>query len=76
MQDIGVTVAPDTYFGCNVFNEQVMRSSLPKKVYEAVMCTRRMGTPLPREAADVVAAAMKDWAVSHGCTHYTHRRKA
>ncbi|MBR6106938.1 MAG: glutamine synthetase III [Oscillospiraceae bacterium] len=72
MQTIENISAPDTYFGCNVFNEQVMRSTLPKKVYEAVMSTRRMGTPLPREAADVVAAAMKDWAVSHGCTHFTH----
>jgi len=72
MENIRVTSAPDTYFGCNVFNEQAMRSSLPKKVYEAVMRTKRMGTPLPREAADVVAAAMKDWAVARGCTHYTH----
>ncbi len=72
MHTFETTGAPDTYFGCNVFNEQVMRSTLPRKVYEAVMSTRRMGTPLPREAADVVAAAMKDWAVSHGCTHFTH----
>jgi len=64
--------APDTYFGCNVFNTEVMRSALPKKVYEAVMRTRTLGTPLPKDAADVVAAAMKDWAVSKGCTHYTH----
>ena len=66
------TAAPDTYFGCNVFNEQVMRNRLPKKVFEAVMCTRRMGTPLPRDAADIVANAMKDWAVEKGCTHFTH----
>ena len=72
MHEIGAMVSPDTYFGCNVFNESVMRSCLPKKVYEAVMCTKKMGTPLPRDAADVVAAAMKDWAVSKGCTHYTH----
>lgn len=49
-----------------------MQSCLPKKVFEAVMRTRTMGTPLPKDTADVVAAAMKDWAVSKGCTHYTH----
>ena len=63
---------PDEYFGCNVFNETVMRSRLPNKVFQAVMNTKRMGTPLPKEAADIVANAMKDWAVAKGCTHYTH----
>ena len=63
---------PDEYFGCNVFNETVMRSRLPNKVYQAVMNTKRLGTPLPKEAADIVANAMKDWAVAKGCTHYTH----
>ncbi|MCQ2417685.1 MAG: glutamine synthetase III [Oscillospiraceae bacterium] len=71
-QNSNPNVSPDSYFGCNVFNEKVMRDRLPKKVYEAVMCTRRMGTPLPRDAADVVANAMKDWAVEMGCTHFTH----
>ncbi len=64
--------SPDTYFGSNVFNARVMANCLPHKVFEAVMQTRTMGTPLPKEAADVVANAMKDWAVSKGCTHYTH----
>ena len=72
MQNIEKNASPDTYFGCNVFNENVMRNCLPKKVYEAVMATRRMGTPLPREAADAVANAMKEWAVANGCTHFTH----
>lgn len=66
------TPSPDTYFGCNVFNETVMRSCLPKKVFEAVMCTRKMGTPLPKDAADSVANAMREWAVANGCTHFTH----
>ncbi|MBQ5334425.1 MAG: glutamine synthetase III [Oscillospiraceae bacterium] len=65
-------VTPDAYFGSNVFNAHVMANYLPHKVFEAVMNTRTLGTPLPREAADVVANAMKDWAVSKGCTHYTH----
>ncbi|MDD5946264.1 MAG: glutamine synthetase III [Oscillospiraceae bacterium] len=66
------SATPDEYFGCNVFNESVMRSYLPRKVFEAVMRTKRMGTALPTDTADVVATAMKDWAVSKGCTHYTH----
>ena len=66
------TPSPDTYFGCNVFNETVMRNCLPKKVFEAVMCTRKMGTPLPKDAADSVANAMREWAVANGCTHFTH----
>ncbi len=72
MQNFEKNASPDTYFGCNVFNENVMRSCLPKKVFEAVMATRRMGTPLPRDAADSVANAMKEWAVANGCTHFTH----
>ncbi|MBP0970483.1 MAG: glutamine synthetase III, partial [Oscillospiraceae bacterium] len=72
MQNFEKNASPDTYFGCNVFNENVMRSCLPKKVFEAVMATRRMGTPLPRDAADAVANAMKEWAVANGCTHFTH----
>ncbi len=70
--DANNTSAPDAYFGCNVFNESVMRSCLPRKVFEAVMRTKRLGTALPKDTADVVASAMKDWAVSKGCTHYTH----
>lgn len=70
--ELTAAARPDAYFGCNVFNEQVMRGCLPRKVFEAVMNTKRMGTPLPKDTADVVASAMKDWAVSKGCTHYTH----
>ena len=72
MLNTQTTPSPDTYFGCNVFNETVMRNCLPKKVYEAVMCTRKMGTPLPKDAADSVANAMREWAVANGCTHFTH----
>ncbi len=64
--------APFENFGCNVFNAKVMRDCLPKKVYEAVMRTKTLGTPLPKDAADAVANAMKDWALSKGCTHFTH----
>ncbi len=60
------------YFGCNVFNDTVMRDRLPKNVYKSVQRTKQFGTALDPEVADVVANAMKDWAVEHGATHYTH----
>ncbi len=59
-------------FGEDVFNDTVMRDHLPKEVYEDLKRTIREGTELKRETADVVAAAMKDWAVEKGATHYTH----
>lgn len=60
------------FFACNVFNDQVMRERLPKNVYKSVQRTRQLGTPLNPEIADVVANAMKDWAIEKGATHYTH----
>lgn len=63
--------AGDT-FGRNVFNLQMMRKRLPKDVYEKLARTVREGTRLDPEIADVVANAMKDWAIGHGATHYTH----
>ena len=60
------------YFGCNVFNDVVMRDRLPKNVYKAVVQTKNFGTALDSTVADVVANAMKDWAVEKGATHYTH----
>ncbi len=59
-------------FGSMVFNESVMRDRLPKEVFRALQKTRRTGEALDPAVADVVAAAMKDWAVSKGATHYTH----
>lgn len=60
------------YFACDVFNDEVMRARLPKPVYKAMTKTRKMGTPLDPTYADVVANAIKDWAIEHGATHYTH----
>ncbi|MDE7120830.1 MAG: glutamine synthetase III [Oscillospiraceae bacterium] len=60
------------YFGCNVFNDVVMRERLPKYAYKAVVKTKQFGTALSPDVADVVANAMKDWAVEKGATHYTH----
>ncbi len=60
------------YFGCNVFNDVVMRERLPKYAYKAVVKTKQLGLALDPEVADVVANAMKDWAIEKGATHYTH----
>ncbi len=59
-------------FGSMVFNDTVMRERLPKATYKALKKTVENGEPLDITVANVVANAMKDWAVEHGCTHYTH----
>ncbi len=59
-------------FGCMVFNDDVMRERLPKEVYKSLTKTIATGKPIDPTIADVVANAMKDWAVEKGATHYTH----
>lgn len=59
-------------FGTNVFNDVAMRKWLPKDTYKALKKTIEDETPLLDEVADVVANAMKDWAIEKGATHYTH----
>ncbi len=59
-------------FGCNVFNDSVMRNRLPEKVYKEFRKTVKTGAPLQEEVADVIAECMKNWAMEHGATHYTH----
>lgn len=59
-------------FGSMVFNDNVMRQRLPKETYKSLKKTIRDGTPLELGVANVVANAMKDWAIEKGCTHYTH----
>jgi len=59
-------------FGSNVFSEKVMRARLPKNTFKALMQTIDQGAPLTLEVANVVANAMKDWAIEKGATHYTH----
>lgn len=59
-------------FGSNVFSDDVMKNSLPKEVYKSLKKTIDEGHPLDNSIASAVAAAMKDWAVSKGATHYTH----
>ena len=59
-------------FGSMVFNDKVMRERLPKATYKALKKTVENGEPLDEGVANVVANAMKDWAVELGCTHFTH----
>lgn len=59
-------------FGSNVFTLGTMKVRLPRNVYKEVRKVIEQGGELSREAADVVAKAMKDWAVEKGATHYTH----
>ena len=59
-------------FGENVFNDAVQKERLPKEVYKSLRATIEAGTQLDVSIAGAVAAAMKDWAVEHGATHYTH----
>jgi len=59
-------------FGSMVFNDAVMQARLPKDIYKALKKTMTEGTHLELDVANVVANAMKDWAVEKGATHYTH----
>jgi len=59
-------------FGMNVFSDEVMRARLPENVYRTLRNTVKKGAPLDPSVADVVATAMKDWAMERGATHYTH----
>lgn len=59
-------------FGSMVFNDQKMQERLPKSTYKALKKTIQNGEPLDLSVANVVASAMKDWAIEMGCTHYTH----
>lgn len=60
------------YFGCLVFDDRVMKAKLPSKVYASLKKTIDEGASLNNEVANAVADAMKDWAVEHGATHFTH----
>ena len=59
-------------FGIDVFNEETMKQRLPKNVFKALKKTIAEGKELDSSIADVVASAMKDWAVEKGATHFTH----
>ena len=59
-------------YGSMVFNEHTMRERLPKATYKQLMRTIKEGAPLDEDVANVVAHAMKEWAIEKGATHYTH----
>ena len=60
------------YFGSLVFDDRVMRAKLPSSVYDSLKKTIDEGAALDTHVANAVAAAMRDWAVEHGATHFTH----
>ena len=60
------------YFGCNVFDDKVMKEKLSSDVYKSLKRTIKDGRSLDLSVANAVATAMKDWAVSLGATHFTH----
>lgn len=64
--------SPEEVFGECVFSKSVMKKRLPKAVFKSLMSTMDAGEKLDSSVADAVAAAMKDWAVEKGATHYTH----
>ena len=59
-------------FGSLTFNDDTQKARLPKEVYRALRRTISEGESLDVSVADTIATAMKDWAVEHGATHYTH----
>ncbi len=65
-------VALSEIYGSSVFNDAVMRQTLPKETYRSLRRTIEEGIPLDPQVAEVVASVMKDWAISKGATHFTH----
>ncbi|NTU88255.1 MAG: glutamine synthetase III, partial [Chlorobiaceae bacterium] len=60
------------YFGAMTFDQKAMRARLPKDEFKALQDTIRAGKKITGEIAGVVAHGMKEWAMEHGATHYTH----
>jgi glutamine synthetase len=63
---------PTEDFGSLTFNEEVQRARLPKDVFRALRSAIAHAEPIDPSVADIIASALKDWAVEHGATHYTH----
>jgi glutamine synthetase len=74
--DLEYMEAPDhkisAFFGCNVFTDSVMQEYLPEDVHHNLKTAISSGAKISREDADVIASAMKRWAMDRGATHYTH----
>ena len=69
---VDTTLSTTDLFGCNVFSLPVMKDMLPKAVYKSLVKTVKTGAKLDATVADVVAEAMKNWAMDRGATHYAH----
>ncbi len=65
-------IRPDAFFGQNVFGMAAMKAHLPKEVFRSLRQTIELGQNLDPVIADVVASAMKEWAIERGATHYAH----
>jgi glutamine synthetase len=75
MNEGRVTTTPATVkdiFGARVFNDRVQQARLPKPIYQALRNTITKGVALDSATADAVASALKDWALEHGASHFTH----
>ena len=72
VEPIPADEAPGELFGANVFSRSVMQKRLPKQVFKSVLATIEHSEPLDPTNADIVASAMKDWAIEKGATHYAH----
>jgi glutamine synthetase len=59
-------------YGSNVFNDSIMRQTLPKEIYKSFRQMVEDGSPLDPQVAEVMASVMKDWAIAKGATHFTH----
>jgi glutamine synthetase len=68
----GTDESPGDLFGQNVFSQIEMQKRLPKSVYKSVLATIEHAEPLDPSIADIVASAMKDWAIEKGASHYAH----
>ncbi|MEO5618294.1 MAG: glutamine synthetase III, partial [Candidatus Eisenbacteria bacterium] len=60
------------YFGHHVLDLIKLKERLPREAYQALVATLRAGQTLPRETAETVASVAREWATSHGATHFTH----
>jgi len=67
-----MTMNVQELFGSKVFNDEVMKERLPKDTYKSLKKTIEEGRELELDVANVVAHAMKDWAIEQGATHFTH----
>ncbi|MDR1164989.1 MAG: glutamine synthetase III [Deltaproteobacteria bacterium] len=66
------SLPPAELFGRDIFSLKIMRERLPKSVYERLLSTIEDDSPISPADADVIASAMKDWAIERGATHFTH----